>query len=276
MGEVTWIKLKTKMFDDEKIQLIEAMPEADAILVVWIKLLIQAGKSNTNGYILLSENIPYSPEMLSTIFRRPLQKIRFALKTLKELEMIEVTDSNVICISNWEKHQNIEGLDKVREKNRIRQARYREQKQLKQSENQTNVTLLSHNVTQQNKSKIKNKDTEEIHSQIMNQWNEFAIRFNLTKINSLTNKRITAIKNRLKEKEFNFLAILEMIAKSDFLLGRKGEWKVTFDFIFFNRDNYLKIMEGQYNGGSKSISGKNNESNNFKINSKQTFDSLIN
>lgn len=160
MSEVTWIKLKTKMFDDEKIQLIEAMPEADAILVVWIKLLIQAGKSNTNGYILLSENIPYSPEMLSTIFRRPLPIIKFALKTLKELGMIEVTDSNIIGISNWEKHQNIEGLDKVREKNRIRQARYREQKQLKQSENQTNVTLLSHNVTQQNKSKNKNKELE--------------------------------------------------------------------------------------------------------------------
>jgi len=102
MADISWIKLKTQMFDDEKIQLIEAMPEADAILVIWIKLLIQAGKTNSNGFILLSENIPLSPEMLATIFRRPLQIIKFALKTLKELGMIEITDSNVICISNWE------------------------------------------------------------------------------------------------------------------------------------------------------------------------------
>ena len=125
--DISWIKLKTKMFDDEKIQLIEAMPEADAILVIWIKLLIQAGKANQNGYIFLSEDIPYSTEMLATIFRRPLQIVKFALKTLANFGMIEVTNSNVIRIINWEKHQNIEGLDRVREQNRLRKAKHRNQ-----------------------------------------------------------------------------------------------------------------------------------------------------
>jgi predicted phage replisome organizer len=137
--DISWIKLKTKMFDDEKIQLIEAMPEADAILVIWIKLLIQAGKTNSNGFILLAENIPYSTEMLSTIFRRPLQIVKFALKVLSDMGMIEVSDNNILCITNWEKHQNVDGLDKIREQNRIRVAKYRE--------NQKNVTL---HVTQGN------------------------------------------------------------------------------------------------------------------------------
>jgi len=159
--DISWIKLKTKMFDDEKIQLIEAMPEADAILVIWVKLLILAGKTNSNGFILLAENIPYSPEMLSTIFRRPLQIVRFALKTLNDFGMIEVTDSNVICISNWDKHQNVEGLDRVREQNRIRQAKYREQKLLKQGENKESVTLQSRDVTEQIKSKNKNEIKKE-------------------------------------------------------------------------------------------------------------------
>ena len=164
MTDISWIKMKTKMFDDEKIQLIEAMPEADAILVIWVKLLIQAGKTNANGYIMLSQDIPYSPEMLSTIFRRPLQIIRFALKTLSDLGMIELKENNVICISNWERHQNIEGLDKVREQNRIRQNKYRERKLLLESKNEHSVTSNNVIVTEQIKSKkeIKNLNTGEV------------------------------------------------------------------------------------------------------------------
>ena len=65
MAEVKWIKLLTEMFDDEKIKLIEAVPEADMILVIWIKLLTLAGKKNMNGYIFLTENIPSSYSILN-------------------------------------------------------------------------------------------------------------------------------------------------------------------------------------------------------------------
>ena len=145
------------MFDDEKIQLIEAMPEADAVLIIWIKLLIQAGKANANGYIMLSESIPYTPEMLGTIFRRPLPIIKFALKILSDLEMIDVTDSHAILINNWEKHQNIEGLEKVREQNRIRKHNERERKRLLLTENADSSRDTSQDVTQQIKNKIKSK-----------------------------------------------------------------------------------------------------------------------
>jgi len=37
MPEVSWIKLTTAMFDDEKIKVIESMPEADTLIVIWIK-----------------------------------------------------------------------------------------------------------------------------------------------------------------------------------------------------------------------------------------------
>ena len=51
------------MFEDEKIDYIESLPEADAILVMWIKLITQAGKCNANGFIFLTEQIPYTEEM---------------------------------------------------------------------------------------------------------------------------------------------------------------------------------------------------------------------
>ena len=151
---VKWVKLSTAMFDDEKIKLIENMPESDTILIIWIKLLSQAGKTNASGYIYLSANIPYTDEMLSTIFNRPLPVVRLALKTLNDLGMIEIDENKFIAISNWEKHQNIEGLNRIREQTRERVARHRERKKLEASTSfeknkECNVTVTKSNATEE-------------------------------------------------------------------------------------------------------------------------------
>lgn len=125
--DIKWIKITTNMFDDEKIKIIESMPEADMILVIWVKLLTLAGRKNMNGYIFLTENIPYTDEMLSTLFNRPINTIRLALETFQNFSMIEFNDNGFIKITNWGKHQSIEGMEKIREQNRIRQARFREE-----------------------------------------------------------------------------------------------------------------------------------------------------
>ena len=57
MAEVKWIKITTDIFDDEKILMIETLPSADTILVIWFKLLALAGKSNNNGVFMLSHRI---------------------------------------------------------------------------------------------------------------------------------------------------------------------------------------------------------------------------
>ncbi|PGE68209.1 phage replisome organizer N-terminal domain-containing protein [Bacillus toyonensis] len=132
MADVKWIKLSTSMFEDEKIRLIESLPEADTLLIIWIKLLSQAGKTNASGYIFLSENIPFTEEMLSTLFNRPIATVRLALQTFKQFGMIDVTDDQYICISNWEKHQNIDGLERVKQLNAERNKKYRERKKQQQ------------------------------------------------------------------------------------------------------------------------------------------------
>jgi predicted phage replisome organizer len=126
MAEVKWIKLVTEFFDDEKIRIIESMPESDMVLIIWIKLLTLAGKKNMNGYIFLTENIPYTDEMLSTLFNRPVNTIRLALETFKGFGMINYNIKGEIQITNWDKHQNVEGMDKIREQNRLSQQRRRE------------------------------------------------------------------------------------------------------------------------------------------------------
>lgn len=129
-SEVKWIKIVTDIFDDEKILLIEALPEADTIIVIWFKLLCLAGKLNSCGVLILNGRIAYTDEMLSQIFRRPLNLIRLALTTFEKFGMIEVIN-DTITIPNWEKHQNIEGMERIRELTRKRVAEYRERERQK-------------------------------------------------------------------------------------------------------------------------------------------------
>lgn len=129
MAEIQWIKLYTSMFDNDKIKLIRKMPEADAILLTWVQLLIQAGKANASGYIVLSESIPFTDEMLAEVFDRPVGIIRMALNVFQQFGMIEV-DDRIIMISNWESYQNIDAMERVREKDRLRKQKKREEQKL--------------------------------------------------------------------------------------------------------------------------------------------------
>lgn len=144
LADVKWIKLNVNMFEDEKIRLIEALPESDTVLVIWVKLLAQAGKTNASGYIYLNENIPFTDEMLSTIFNRPIGTVRLALKTFEQFGMLEINDDNFISITNWEKHQNIDGLEKIREQERIRKQRQREKKKLLESRDSHGTVTQGH------------------------------------------------------------------------------------------------------------------------------------
>lgn len=134
------------MFDDEKIRLIEALPEADTILIIWVKLLCLAGKTNASGYIFLSERMPYNEEMLATIFNRPLNTVRLALTTFQRFGMIEI-DQRGIYLVNWQKHQSIDKLEQLKEQNMQRQAAWRQRKKLPAGDEASNVMSRNSNVT---------------------------------------------------------------------------------------------------------------------------------
>ena len=129
MSEVKWIKLVTDLFDNRKIKQIEKMPEGDSIIVIWVKILCLAGRVNDNGLVYFTNEIPYTEEMLATEFNRSLNVVKLALKTFETFGMIEVID-NIYKVSSWEKYQNVEGLERVREQTRKRVAEHRERKRI--------------------------------------------------------------------------------------------------------------------------------------------------
>ncbi len=115
MAEINWIKLRVDMFDDEKIKIIQSMPEGDTILVIWIRIIALAGKCNAKGLVLIEDEFPYSDEMLATIFNKPLATVRLALGTFEKFRMIERTEKRYLYFQIFEKHQNTEGMEKIRE-----------------------------------------------------------------------------------------------------------------------------------------------------------------
>lgn len=141
MADVKWIKIAINMFDNRKIRQIETMPDGDSLLLIWVKLLCLAGNVNDGGYIYLTKEIPYTDEMLATQFNKPITTIRLALKTFEQFGMIEIIN-NMIFLSSWEKYQNTDKLEEMREKNRARQKRYYDrQKEKLLAEPNKNLTL---------------------------------------------------------------------------------------------------------------------------------------
>ncbi len=165
---IKFIHISVSMFEDEKIRLIEAMPEGEAIILLWMKLLLLAGRINRDGLIALDENRPYTDEMLATLFHKPLNTVRLALQTLAQFGMIQFTDEGII-ITNWEKHQNVDGLARMRELTRKRVEKFRtKSKQLAlpaPTLEQSNVTLVDSNVTVTQQNKNKNKKEKEIYKE---------------------------------------------------------------------------------------------------------------
>lgn len=172
MSEIKWIKITTDIFDDEKMCLIDALPDRDAIIVIWIKLITLAGKLNTKGVLAISKNIVYTDEMLAQTFHRPLNTVRMALEVFENFGMVEKIDG-VIMLPNWEKHQNIDGMEKIKEQNRNRAARHRQKQKLLAQNNESNVisnviSNVTDNVTVTNGNAIdKELDKEIINNKVM-------------------------------------------------------------------------------------------------------------
>lgn len=124
MADVKWIKITTDVFDDEKILLIESLPDAYSIIVVWFKLLCLAGKQNNSGVFMMGQ-MPYTDKMLATIFRMKESTVTMALQTFEQFGMVEIIDG-VITIPNWGKHQNLDQLENKKEYMRNYMKEYRE------------------------------------------------------------------------------------------------------------------------------------------------------
>lgn len=259
MADIKWIKITTDVFNDEKILLIESLPDADSIIVIWFKLLTLAGNQNNNGIFMLTDKMPYTEEMLATIFRRNVNTVRLALETFQNFGMVEVVN-NAYAITNWEKHQNVDSMEKIRGQTRERVARHRK-KQLEIGCNVTsNATVTQGNAIDKDKIREdKEKDNNNIcYQDIINLYNSICISF--SKVKTLSDARKKTIKARLNTYSMEELkTVFEKAEASDFLKGKNNRnWMASFDWMLKDA-NFAKILDGNYDNKEAKNTGYSKE-----------------
>lgn len=261
MADVKWIKITTDVFDDEKILLIESLPEADSIIVIWFKLLCLAGKQNNSGVFLMGDKIAYTDKMLATIFRRKESTVQLALQTFEQFGMIEVIDG-VITIPKWGKHQSLEQIEQRKKYQREYQREYRK----KQKELADSKCLHKHlckgdvNSTEEDIEEEKEVEVEKRidYDGIVKLYNDLCPSYPTVK--SLSEARKKAIKARLKSYSVEDFEILFKKAEaSDFLKGKNDRnWSATFDWLIKD-SNMAKVLDGNYDNKPQRKGDTNNE-----------------
>ena len=259
MADVKWIKITTDIFDDDKILLIESLPEKDSLIVIWFKLLCMAGKQNNSGVFTLNDRIAYTDEMLATIFRRPINTVRLALQTFQDFGMIDIIDG-VITIPNWGKHQNLDQLESRKQYMQGYMKEYRaKQKALtggssnskvnSKTNSKTNVNKAEKNKRRIEKERELEEEGEEINKEKVQQIAEL---FNtlcpsLSKVIVLSDSIKTDIANSLQQfSEDQIKAVFEKAEASSFLKGNNDrKWAATFDWLI-KGENIAKVLNGNY------------------------------
>ena len=263
MSDVKWIKITTDIFDDEKILILESLPESDSIIVIWFKLLCLAGKTNNSGVFLMSNSIPYTDSMLATIFRRKETTVKMALDVFEQFGMIERVEG-VVTIPNWNKHQTLDAYERKKLRDREYQAARRaEQKDLvgKSSDSKTiqssDVGILEEDIDIEEDILLDSKESNcrtDV-QRCLNAWNSLE-KFGIKKVNRLTStsRRYQMLSKRISEYGVeSVLAAIENVKNSDFLQGKTNKRAEWFDFEWFVRpNNFPKVLEGKYDNPKES------------------------
>ena len=123
--QLDWIKVMCNILDHRKVKMIRKGPEGNTLVLLWLMMLIEAGKCDRGGYLMSSGSLPYTAETLSMVTDIPLSTVQLGLATFTGLEMIDQRDG-VIYLKNWGKYQSKDKLEARREKDRERQQRHRQ------------------------------------------------------------------------------------------------------------------------------------------------------
>lgn len=98
-------------------------------------------------------------------------------------------------------------------------------------------------------------DKTSLYTQLIEDFNSTCV--SLPKCMKLTNKRKSHIKQRVADYGIDEIKMaFRKAEESDFLTGRKGDWKASFDWMMQSSDNIAKILEGQYDNHGSTIHDK--------------------
>lgn len=185
------------------------------------------------------------------------------------------TKDGTLLYSNRHRERIIGVIDKARELSERRSRAGKRGMQKRWGINSTDsedITTDNNTITSDNEiEKTREEETRQEKrrelpcAEVVKLWNEVCV--SLPKVLRLSDARRDKIKARLKEwagdntEEMiaKTQALFERIEASDFLTGRSGKWKATFDWLFDSRNNWIKVLEGNYDNKRASRTPSSNK-----------------
>lgn len=227
-----WLKLKDDFFRQKEIKKLRRIAGGDTYTIIYLKMLLLAMKTDNKIYFDGIEDD--FAEELSLELDEDVNNVQMTLAYLQKQQLIEAITDDEFLLPRCKEMVGSESDSAER----VRKHRLNAKKEQK---------LLHSNVdvTNSNTEIEKDKEIDNIYKVIQNKWNNEVA---LPSIRSMTNSRKGSINARVKEfDEETVLNVIDMVSKSDFLLGKQGDWNnCNFDWVF-KPSNFAKILEGNYN-----------------------------
>lgn len=174
MADVKWIKMMVGMFDGmsfKKIKRAKIGGESyrDKLTAVWFELMDLAGRCNHDGAFVSSTGIPFtSMDDIAIQIDRDEEELKLCMAFYLKEGMVTI-DNDVYSLSNWGEYQNLDGMEKIREQNRLRKQKQREkQKLLPEGSQDSHGTVTQCHALEEEREEDKEKEEEkDIHSFIL-------------------------------------------------------------------------------------------------------------
>lgn len=165
-----WIKLYCALPDDPKIKELRRGPDGDMCYLIWLNVLMLAGKCGTDGKLLITKGVPYTAAAIADDLGFQQSLVEKSLERFVSLNLLDVkvTNSNALrnakvtldrnaCVTpdrnacaeyditenvtllytvcNWNTYQSGQELERIRSKNAQRQARFRKKQKAASQDN---------------------------------------------------------------------------------------------------------------------------------------------
>ena len=135
MAQGTWIKMMVDMFEGMSFKRIKRARIGgekfrDKLTAIWFEIMALAGRCNNDGALVDQSGIVLSTlDDIATQIDREEEEVELCMTFYLGEGMITHNDG-VYSIANWAEYQNVDGMAKIREQNRLRKQKQRANQKL--------------------------------------------------------------------------------------------------------------------------------------------------
>ena len=243
-----WLKLKENFFDETYIKALRKMPGGDAMVIVYLKMQLKSLR--TEGIMKYQYILPNHAEEIAISIDEDPFIVASTIEALKRINIIEIWDNETLYMAAM---QELIGSESSVA------ARVRKHREMKEALHCNAIETKCNTEIERDKEIEKESEQEVIivtpdgdcgqkpridYDLIINTWNSLG----LTQVTKITpsSSRCKAVKARLREYGIdNILKAISLVKESDFLMGYKTDFVITFDWLFKPK-NFPKVLEGNY------------------------------